>query len=203
MKKIIFINAGIIVKDSRTGQWRTTNFKEKDRFGIMGDRLRVEAAAGLFKENPEHYIICATGKGQLADTPGILPVKKVIKKELIKLGIPGKKILTPGDASNTYQELKELKNFFSRNAGIKQVTIISNRWHIPRVKAIAGKKFNNFKNYQIILKYISAEDYLIKQNPGRWKKAISKAYLGKPMKKRIEIEKKGIEQILNGTYRFK
>lgn len=202
MKAIIFINAGTIIKDEKTG-WRTTNFEETDNFGVMGDRLRVEAAYLLYQKMPDSFLVCTAGIGQLVGVPEVVPVKAVIKKELIELGVPEERILVPGDAGNTYQELLELEKIIKSDKEIEQIIFVSNRWHIQRVQAIAEAKFNKFEDYRIKTEFISVEDYLIERDPEKWTSIVNQAYSSELMKKRLAMEQKGVEQVKNRTYNFK
>ena len=52
MKAAIIVLGGGLTKDTK-GAWHTTTLNDRgDRYGVQGDRLRVEAAAILAKKHP-------------------------------------------------------------------------------------------------------------------------------------------------------
>lgn len=201
--EIICILGGGIKKDPN-GRWRTTNFDEKgDKFGILGDRLRVEAGNYLYKDNPESLIIASGGKGQLKGVKGAFNLSKIIKKELMELGVEGKRIIEENKSGNTWQQLQELKKIFIKKK-LPEVIIISNKYHLSRVKIMIeqDRELKRMLDCSRI-KLKTAEEILIKHEPRKWQEIIKTAYKSKAMKKRIAREKKGIRQIKNGTYKFR
>ena len=201
-KSTIVIIGGCLVRKN-DGGWRTTNFEEGDNFGIIGDRLRVVAASYLYNDSPDERIIALGGRGQYNHIPGVPPIAIVVKQELISLGVPEDKIVVETKSDNTFQQLQALGHI-SQKEGIKKIKIISNEYHLPRVKALAGMiaelgEIANYSNLEII----SAEHILIKYNPREWKAAIESAYLSEQMKRKIKLEEKGVKMIKNGTYRMK
>lgn len=193
---------GGLVKDKQSGKWRTTNYFEGDNFGAMGDRLRVLAADCLFREGPEQLIIASGGKGQLRDIPDAPTVAEAIKNELIEIGVPAESIIQEDQSNNTWQQLQGLKNFISRGE-TESIKIISNGWHLPRIKAMIEADRGLLKLFEkniIIMK--SAEEVLIADNPKKWEKEIEAAYESEAMKERIRLEEKGIKDIREGNYKL-
>jgi len=198
-KTIIIILGGGLTRD-KDGKWRTTNFNEKgDSFGAVGDRLRVIAGSCLRKNNPNSLIIASGGKGQYEnkiDTPNI---SEIIKNELIELDIPAKNIILETNSGNTYQQLKEIQKIITK-LDSQQAIIISNKYHLPRIRAMI--KYNkNLKNLSMILLQ-SAEEILIKHKPKQWRAIIESAYKSGAMKKRIALEVRGVKQIKEGIYNY-
>ena len=64
--------------------------------------------------------------------------------------------------------------------------------HSDLKKIFAGKKIN----------LIAAEDVLLQLKNEEWGKFIEETRKNPAMKKRVESEKKGVEQIKNGLYKF-
>jgi len=202
-KMAIVILGGGLIKDKK-GQWRTTNFNEKgDKFGILGDRLRVEAGNYLYKDNPESLIIASGGKGQLKGVKGAPNLSKIIKKELIELEVEEKRIIEENKSGNTWQQLQELKKIIIKKR-LLLVIIISNKYHFLRVKVMIeqDRELKRMLDCSRI-KLKTAEEILIKHEPRKWQEIIETAYKSKAMKKRIAREKKGIRQIKNGIYKFR
>lgn len=191
---IVVLGGGLLYEN---GVWRTTRFNEKgDTFGALGDRLRVEAAALLYQENPDAVLIASGGKGQLKDNSDAPTISSVIKKELIELGVPAARIIEEDVSGNTWQQLQQLKALIQQRSA-RSVLIISNEWHLPRVKAMIEKD-----SAIEILQCVSAEEILIERDAARWKSFIAMAYQSDDIRKRIELEMKGVEDIRKGTYRL-
>ncbi|MFA5317870.1 MAG: YdcF family protein [Patescibacteria group bacterium] len=199
--KVLFILGGGLVK--KDNKWRTTNFKEGDKFGASGDRLRVVAGSCLYKNNSEYLIITSGGKGQYKNVPNSLTVAEVMRRELLELGVLEETIIKEEESSNTWEQLQQLKKIIQKENFIK-IKILSSRYHLPRVRAmieVDGRLNEIFKKE--VLELVSAEEILIKHNENKWKNFIEKAYSSEAMKKRITLEKQGIKQIKNGTYSLK
>ena len=89
--------------------------------------------------------------------------------------------------------------------GFNRMNIVSNRYHLPRIKAFIVND-GNLKNLKEMLRIgrlqlYSAEEVLLKFNPKEWKKIISDAYESESLKKRIQRERAGIKDIKKGIYK--
>lgn len=198
---IYIIVLGGALKKTPTG-WRTTNFQENgDLFGVAGDRLRVLAAAELYKSlaSENVYIIASGGKGQLKHLNGPF-LSCVLKKELVEAGIPLRAIVEESKSNNTYEQLKESSKVLKKRNN-KNAILISNKYHFPRIKAFIESD-KNLKNRLNKLQFKSAEEILIKANAKKWEQFLKKVYASHDMKIRIQSEQRGIKQIKNGTYDF-
>ena len=197
---IVILGGGMVKNPD--GSFRTTNFNEKgDRSGVTGDRLRVEAANYLFKENSNRTIIVSGGQGMMKI--GVHPnISTVIKKELIKLGIPENKIIEEDRTNNTYQQLVELKKILKEKE-IKDVIMVTNKWHMPRTQLMIEnvKEFKDFYK-KINLKFLTAEEVALKHDKNKWQRIINDAYSSQVMKERLKLEQNGIKQIKDGTYNY-
>lgn len=198
----IVVLGGGLVRDKRTGKWRTTNYTEGDNFGVQGDRLRVEAAGYLYKHNPNTFFITSGGKGQLAAIPDAVTVASVIKRELMKFDVPAANIIKEEKSGSTYTQLLAITQLIKKTE-IKnnRIFIISNEWHLPRIKAMI-EYLPQLKPLKKI-KLISAEKICLQSNPQKWQKIINQAYHSQSMKQRIKLEKTGIRHMKAGQYKFK
>jgi len=181
------------------GRWRTLNFDDQgDKFGVSGDRLRVIAGAFLFRDNENLLIIASGGKGQMKNIKDAPTLSKLLKKELLKLNVSRKNIVEEKKSGNTYEQLIETgKIIIAKN--IKSTGVISNKYHLPRVKAMIRLKPElNFLRKKI--KLISAEQILLKKESQKWKKIIEKAYKSEKMTERIKMEQQGIKDLKRGAY---
>lgn len=197
----IAVLGGSLVR-GKNGKWRTTNFREGDEFGALGDRLRVVAVSFLYKARKTKIVVLA-GRGTLADIPGSPAVSQVIKKELVELGVKVKDVICEKRSVNTFEQLREL-GYIARKKGFKSLTVITNKYHLPRIKAMVQhiptltKAFFGCK-----LAFKSAETVLLKHNSGAWQKIITAAYKSGAMKKRIALEAAGVRQIKEGIYNYR
>src|SRR3989344_629213 len=105
---LLIVLGGHAVKEN--GRWRSTHFEEGDQFGCLGDYVRPEAAAILYKKNMRSKII-VSGTKRKKGWPGTVHVQK---HELMKLDVPQKQIVTEGPSKNSFWQLyhsqKMLKN---------------------------------------------------------------------------------------------
>ncbi|MFH0923775.1 MAG: YdcF family protein [Candidatus Falkowbacteria bacterium] len=199
-KNAIIIIGGGLVKEK--GKWRTTNFNEGDNFAVQGDRLRVAAADYIFKNNPEQILIALGGKGQYENIPNVPTVAEVIKRELVEIGVPVEKIIKEDQSGNTWQQLQELKKIIVGKK-LENVIIISNEYHLPRIKAMVEKDLELNKMLDAAkIKLQSAEEIIIEHEPDQ-KKKIESVYKSKAMRERIALEQKGVIDIKKGRYKLK
>lgn len=198
-KNVIAIIGGGLKKEN--GKWRTTNFNEGDNFAVQGDRLRVVASSYFYKNNPDLLMIVLGGKGQYKDIPNAPTVASIIKKELVKLGVLAEKIIKEEQSGNTWQQLQELKNVIAEQE-LVDVIVISNEYHLPRIKAMIEKDIDLKKMYEDgKIKLQSAEEVVIKYEPEQ-KKEIERVYQSKAMQERIALEQKGVRDIKEGRYKL-
>lgn len=189
----------------KNGKWRTTNFDEGDNFGISGDRIRVAAASYLYDNGKDQEYIVLGGQGQLRGILGEETVASVIKNELMELKIPAKKIKIEEKSGNTSQQLKEAAKMLAK-IRFGKISLISNQWHLPRVRAMIkyGEELGFLKELlkKKKLKLLAAESVAVKHQPEIWSSIVQMAYASEAMKRRIALEKNGIQQIKNGAYKF-
>ena len=123
-----------------------------------------------------------------------------MKQELINYGISENKIIEDRNSVSTYQQLVFINKYIAGSKKFK-LGIISNRYHIPRIKAMINHcpDLASLNNASII----SAEDVALTLDPSSWESAIQSAYESEAMKERIRLESNGVREIENGTYIFK
>lgn len=199
--KIIDILGGSLIQD-KNGRWRTTNFNEGDNYGALGDHLRVVAASYLYRNNPASYFLASGGKGQLKAIASAPFISAIVKKELIKLGVPSSHIDTENNSNTTYEQLVELDKYVKNNK-IKEMEIISNEHHLARISYMikTGPKLAALRKLKH-LKLLSAEKICLENAGDKWREEITKAYQSEAMKVRIKVERQGIDDLKNGRYKF-
>jgi uncharacterized SAM-binding protein YcdF (DUF218 family) len=124
----LLVLGGWPCRDSQ-GVWRSSLFAG----GGMGDRLRVEAAALLYRMSPR-LVVVSGGKGKLAHLPEVPACASVLRRELLELGIPADDIFEEAHAANTYEQLQSIKSLLA-HFPISTLRILSNRYHLPRIEA--------------------------------------------------------------------
>ncbi len=201
--KVIFILGGGIIEVD--GKWRTTTFFEDgDMFGALGDRLRVEAASLIHKQNNEEVLLIPSGsKGQLKDHETAPTIASVISSELLLEGVPAEALLLDELSDNTYQQLCTLARFIEE-FNWSDVSILTNLWHLPRVKTMIKVTDNlgaTFTRRQV--KFLAAEEILLEIESDKWGLVIKEAYDSEGMRLRKEKEDKGIDDLLSGKYILK
>lgn len=205
----VIVILGGNLKKNKNG-WRITNFDEGDNFGVLGDRLRVVAGRYLYarasKNNPDVFIIVLGGKGQLKNIKGAPDTAEVLKKELIKFGVSSKKIIEEKKSGNTFEQLLAL-NKIAVKRDLKNAVLISNRYHLPRVKTMIEFYSNRLKFLSVMLaagnlKLVSAEKVCVAHNKDKWYEIIRKTYASEGMKKRMQLEKQGIKDLKEGMYKL-
>ena len=188
------------------GRWRTTNFDEGDKFGALGDRLRVVAGHYLYQENPEQTIIASGGRGQIKKGSSEPATATVIKKELSELGVPDDRIIKATKNKNTFTELIELQKIIEEK-NLETIMVISNKYHLPRLQAMIEycPELSKLKKMNAASRLIfkSAEEIVLAREPEIWRETISRAYRSQAMKERIKLEKKGVKDIKLGRYKFR
>jgi len=200
-KKVIAILGGGL-KKNKDGRWATTNYGDAgDKFGVLGDRLRIEAGALLYKKKRiKPLIVVSGGRGKIKGMPVI---SAVMKNELIGLGIPKSEIILESRSKSTYSQILLLKEMATKRKWQK-ISILSNSWHLPRIKVMI-KCLPELRALKKKSKtdFVGAEDLLLKYDKKSWQKVIQATIVSEDYKRRIALEKKGIKDLKSGNYRFK
>lgn len=191
---ILILGGGLIYQN---GHWQSTGFHGP----VFGSQLRVLAGSYLFSQNLKQVIIASGGKGYLKDTKNAPAVGAVVARELIALQVPKKNIIEENRSNNTYQQLRNFKKLLLKY-DFTHVRIISNKYHLARVKALIGRDLLLKNLLRKKIQLLSAESIVIKYNP-EMKTQIKKLYASLGMKEVLKKERDDVRQINNGIYDFK
>lgn len=102
---------------------------------------RIKKASELYKSKYALRIVVTGGHA-----PGEMSEAKVAKRELIKIGIPEKKIYIEEKTKSTIQQMLVVRKIFENNKNIKDIIIVSDQFHLFRIYAMS--KFLNIEiNY--------------------------------------------------------
>jgi uncharacterized SAM-binding protein YcdF (DUF218 family) len=171
MDTIIVLSGGVIKKD---GELRSATYQEEDSFGTLGGYARVQAASALAKEYP-HALIVTTSKPRFE---GELSGAAVLEKELRALGVKNHIVLEER-SSNTREQIDNALRLAQGTT-----SIVTNEYHIPRVKAFLGERKATVLSAEKILNDPSFETLRNTE----------------PYKRRLASEAKGLKAYMEGTY---
>jgi uncharacterized SAM-binding protein YcdF (DUF218 family) len=202
MYKQIAVLGGGLVKDN--GKWRTTGYSDfGDKFGLSGDRLRLEAIRCLNTDGKVGKIILLGGKGQLHAEKDLRSVSYVMGEELKQMGIEESTITLEEKSGNTFEQLAALSELL--DDGEYEVPLISNEFHLPRIAVmidhLVGKDKERFGSLERFVP-MSVEMIVLKYEQDRWQDEIDKAYSSEAMRERMEMESKGMDDLIKGRYTF-
>lgn len=114
-------------------------------------------------------------------------------------GLEEPEIILEDKSFSTMTNIKELLQMIVDN-NWRSIKIISSDYHIPRVQALYEQALAQHPEIDVAIEFVSAEEYVKRMYPGKYDKVIDSAYRSEEALKRIENEKKGLEDIKNGTY---
>src|SRR3989338_6165011 len=107
-KEAIFVISGGFKRDE-AGEWVSSDFERSD-CGPVGSNIRMLAGWYLYKKNPQRSIIVSGGRGECEGLlPQNLTLSKILKRELLELGVPEDNIIEEDQGNTTYQQLKALQ----------------------------------------------------------------------------------------------
>lgn len=206
----IVVLSGGIYQDSQRVWWTSTYGSQGDNFGIDGARLRIAAAKFLADDNPEAIVIASGGGkgqgGQFAIGVDAPFLSAVLKRELLGLGVRDERIVEENRSIDTLTQLMEVSRLLE-SLEVDKLKLISNGWHLPRIKAIieAHSELGKLKTALGLgdLEFIDADELLLKRDPSNWQQIIETARSSQAYQDRLAIEKRGVADILTGQYRFR
>lgn len=183
-------------RPDHAGVWRSSLFED----GGIGDRLRVEAAALVYKDCPQRIVVTG-GKGKLAYVAGAPACASVMKRELFELGVPAEDIFEELGSGNTYEQLQFIKAALAQFP-VSHLRILSNRYHLARIDAFLNDD-PQLREWcaQRRIEVEAAEDVVLEHDRLRWHRLITEAYSSPAMRERIEQENRGVRAILSGSYK--
>lgn len=185
--------------------WASTDLTEKDSLsGAPGGRLRVVAASVLAKKYPNATVVASGGKGYDVP-PGARDDRPLLadmmSNELVEQGVSAARVLRESSSNTTFQQVEQLEQLLAKHHW-RNVWLITNQWHVPRVRALIDVKFPGIAVREDI-RVISAEDVLCEDDAARWAGLCEAAYASSFLKQRVVQEAAGIRQIYDGTYIYR
>jgi hypothetical protein len=202
MKRAIVILGGGLIKDQ--GAWRTIDLGERMRGDAPSNgRWRVDAAFYLWQENKDALIVVSGGVGQFLKNVSDAPTtSSVIKRELIALGMPEEVVIEERRSNTTFEQLLAICDLV-KEENFKELIILSNEWHLPRVKAMIDCN-DQLRGvfYSVKITLVSAEEVLLKADPKNWQSKILEGRKSPLIEERLKLEERGVKDIMSGNYDY-
>jgi len=217
LPEAIFILSGGTEWSKERGYY-TPSYDEPDFTGLAsGAHFRVIAAAEAAKCFPEIKIV-PTGKlitHGIAEKEHFPNDAKVMADELVAMGVKEDQIMLEEESVSTLTELLEMIKM-ARENGWERVAVVTNRWHLPRVRMMYEKletieglcsdeekeMIEDFKQNGAEVKIVSAED-ITDNISEEYKEQIKEIEQREAFKERLTAEQKGIEDLKSGRYKVR
>lgn len=97
-------------------------------------KKRIEAAYGYLEENPQSVAILSGGQGPDED----ISEAYCMERELIAMGISQERLIQEDKSTNTYENIRNSKEFIDANELGDKVVIVSSDFHQKRASMIAA-----------------------------------------------------------------
>lgn len=210
--KAIFVLAMSDREVGTHGAHRPDSYSNIDTKGFMGGgHANVIAAAEIAQYFPEIKIVTTSydqkGKPTLAET---------YAQELKRLGVSEERIGLEEKSTNTLTELFEMVKLAKKHDWAS-VSVLTNENHIERVQAmldhleelakkskVGDKEFfeswDHFEKGKKLQIHLSSSEEVLPLRDSRYTKIIEAMRSSDAYKKRVEAEKRGVQQIKDGTY---
>lgn len=199
MKTLIFVLGGMMAQNP-DGTWRLARHTDIDpRYGCTGEGYwRAVAAAYLWKEMTDATVVVTGGRCGFSG-PDVPFLWSLYRRELLQLGVSESAIDVEPDANTTYLQLRALSEML-RNG--EEAIVVTSRYHITRAQfmLVYCPLLQALKKHT--LTFQAAEDVLIHRDAEKWEREIREAYNSESMKRRHELETKGICDLMAGQYKF-
>lgn len=189
---LVVFSAGTVAYEE-TGQtrWRTTTYDDRDAFGTLGGRDRVEAAALLAKKYPDAYLVTTSHcLGRV--TPSLA---QVYAGELRNLDVAPERIIEEENSTTTGTAVQQVVQL-ARWKGWRHLLFVSSEWHLQRVIA-----FYEQTKSDSAVEFVSSESVLIENNLS-FATQFAEIKKTAEYQKRIASEARGLEALRAGTYRI-
>ncbi len=201
-----------------------TDFRHGDNAGTLGAGMRMVAAVQMYFDKKAKNFVFSTGisdpsrakYGPPFGEENIPTEAKVYGDKFIKtitgLSDQGKRdtvslespqVFHEDKSKNTATNIVEVLRMIKEH-GWQKVSIVTSNYHIPRTQALYQAALEHFKKDlpDVVIDFIPAEDYVRTSRPGEYDDVIEKYYDTEEMKKRMQNEQNGVNQIKEGTYKL-
>ena len=212
---IIVLGGGLHLRD---GEYYPADYSDSDEFGVLGGHMRLQAALEFFAAAKPKNVVFTTGVYQKHITkfgPDVPPEADVYAKRFLETlaklksdpayaamlkdaGNP--RVTLENGSTTTMTNIRETLRII-REKKWGRVAIITNDYHVPRVKALFEKMRTNPDNATTVeIEFLSAERIVRQFRPGVYDAEIDEAYRSPEAQKRIMNEQNGIKDLAAGRY---
>jgi uncharacterized SAM-binding protein YcdF (DUF218 family) len=203
---IVVLGGGIRQKD---GLFLPTEYEDTDEFGMLGGRIRIDAALVLFERGTSDTIVFSTGvteKNKAKLGPSI-PTEAAIYARYFKDRLKDRpellakaRIVLEEQSCSTRTNIEEVLKIIGQN-NWREVAIVSSRWHLPRTQALCEMLLQDLpKAERPNLTFLSADDTLLELGKDEFAAEVTKAYQSEGCKQRLVHEQNGLNAIKAGSY---
>jgi uncharacterized SAM-binding protein YcdF (DUF218 family) len=188
---IVLSGGSVALQNGLTGVagFRTTTYEDRDTFGTLGARVRVEAAAVIASRFPEAVILVTGKRGNET-----LSHAQIMAYELAGLGVAPERVFLEERSETTLEQLQESMHI-AKKRGWKSACVISNEYHIPRIQAFCEQ----IVHPEISLTCVAAETVLTGVDPN-FAARFAAIKRTDAYRERIASESKGVAAIRRGDY---
>lgn len=200
-KKAITVLSGGLNRGGKFG-WQSSAFNEPADVSVPGSYVRMAAAACLWHRGQSAVVVTLGGRGEANEVlPPGLSFSTIMREELKELGVPESMILEENQSGTTHQQLVAIARL-SIEKNWSEIYLVSNRYHLPRVRAMV-EHLESLSHLRSVTTYVSAEETILEVEPEKWRGQIEAAYDSTEFARLIEAERRGVTQVVNGTYKYR
>lgn len=188
---IIVCSAGTVPYDENGRvQWRTTTYDDRDAFGTLGGRDRVEAAALLAQRYPEACIVTTSRR----ITGEAVTLARVYADEMVGLGVARDRIIEETTSVTGRTQVEEAARLATEK-GWKHILFLSSGYQLPRLAGF----FEQIKN-KLTVDFVSSESILTAADAA-FAKRFAEVQQSVAYQERLAAEARGIAALKEGIYK--
>lgn len=193
--------------DPKEKVWTFPNIIERYPGKLVMGEIRAEAAAKIQKSAP--LMVVTGGFETHPETREKVSRAKELCKRIVHHGVPREKILAIGEQTEsggtTLGNVKCIVNYLTENPSVlsenNTLGILCPLFQFERAR-LMFEMDPYFSENNINLDWIIAENILCREDPKRWHE-FTEIYNSPQAEVNRNLERKGINDLLNGTYRSK
>ena len=214
---VIVLGGGLVKVGDR---FYPTDYRHGDQFGILGAGLRIVAAVELYLGGKAIIFIFTTGvtekdKEQFGEN---IPTEaSVFRDKFLRVlaglrkqsdhvkkfqGLEDPETVLEDRSVSTRSNIEELLKLAVGNKW-KKIGLVTNNYHIPRVKALYEQELRQYQKLGIMepdIDFLSAEDIAKATEPGKYDTVIKRFSRTAEAKRRIASDRQGLEDLRAGRY---
>jgi hypothetical protein len=183
-----------------------TTYEDHDEYGFLAGEMNVRAARYLWEQAAAPTFVFSTGVSQKTkrDLGEQAPTEASVysaafRQQLAEADLAEPQIILEEQSVNTHSNLIEVFSII-RQQGWRHVTVLSARYHIPRVEALSHLIRKKQPLPGVRIDFAMAEDIVMLAAPGVYDQQIIDAYDSEQGQKRLMNEQNGLRDMQEGRY---